>query len=181
LAIENNARQNANEAKRSSVIALLSDPEWSARSATEIAKECAVSRNFVNSIRRLPPFNKYGTYRKFVHKSGKTTQIRVDTIGSRRDYKPSQDDEDALIATCGGRCVYLVQSEHLTKIAFTTSARQRLRDLKNDNPFASLVAVIANGDTLLKRRLHEMFSNKKIVGDWFELSADDFEKIYGVI
>jgi hypothetical protein len=174
--------RRSNAEKRAAVIALLTDPATAGHSAAAIARTANVSRNFVNGIRNKPPFcGNAEDYRPFRHKTGKMCVMRVDTIGERHRHKPvpsSEDREEAMLAGVHGNTVHLVKAGELTKIGFSRyGARYSLRTIKIANPAAVLAATISNADMAVKRRLHQMFASKHVVGDWFRLDAEDFGAI----
>lgn len=89
-------RTNAD--KRSAVLTMLNDPEWSAWSDREIAKQCHVSNTFVSQTRGSLTVNVYSekpTERTFTTKHGTTATMETANIGKPSEsieYKP-QDEE----------------------------------------------------------------------------------------
>jgi FtsZ-binding cell division protein ZapB len=76
----------SNEDKRSSVIKMLSDPEWRNWSDREIARHCGVSHVFVAKLRKELAGGKAQTTRKFKGKGG-----NVSTFTNRQTQEPEPD------------------------------------------------------------------------------------------
>lgn len=81
--------QRTNADKRKSVEMLLSDPEWSAWSDSQIAKACAVSHTFVAGIRREIQPERLRS--RTAERSGTTYQLNTDNIGKRPEPAPRND------------------------------------------------------------------------------------------
>lgn len=79
--------------------------------------------------------------------------------------------------------VYLLQSvTGAYKIGFTANPKSRLRTFNVKLPFeVSYIALIETRDCAqLETDLHSMFANKRINGEWFNLSPDDVDYIKGL-
>jgi hypothetical protein len=74
--------------------------------------------------------------------------------------------------------VYLIKAENgLTKIGETISPKKRYSSIKTAVPMDTefLFAVKTNNAPGLEEKLHEKFSNKREMGEWFRLSEKDID------
>jgi hypothetical protein len=71
--------------------------------------------------------------------------------------------------------VYLLKSEHGYKIGYSKSPTSRHEQIDLILPFETeLICTHKTDDMIgLERRLHERFADKRINGEWFDLSEDD--------
>jgi len=76
-------------------------------------------------------------------------------------------------------CVYIVSSQGLYKIGRTSQLAKRMSSLSRSVGVpVNLVHVVYDGvNGEVECALHSMFSNKRVMGEWFDLSRDDIEKI----
>lgn len=76
--------------------------------------------------------------------------------------------------------VYVLFSENRFKIGMTKSPKKRIGNIQTASPFmVEVVAYQYSKDCLaLERWLHDEFSDKRVKGEWFSLSADDIESLY---
>ena len=76
--------------------------------------------------------------------------------------------------------MYLLECNGLYKIGITTrSVTKRIKNLQTGNPYViSLVfyKVCSNYDKM-ERYFHNLFSDKRLVGEWFALDKKDVEHI----
>lgn len=86
-----------------------------------------------------------------------------------RSAKPRTDRRNA------PGTVYVIEgAPGLYKIGFTAgSVGKRLRQLQTGNPTALRIEMTLTGTARDEQRLHALFSDKRTVGEWFELSAMD--------
>jgi hypothetical protein len=68
--------------------------------------------------------------------------------------------------------IYLLKSNGLHKIGFTTNMDSRLKSHLTSNPTIQLVSQF-NGTLKDEKELHAFFDNKRVGGEWFELSIED--------
>lgn len=86
-------KPRCNEDKRRSVLTLLNDKEWSAWSDGEIAKRCAVSREYVNRLRPTVTCDQVTSERSYVTKHGSVATMNVSAIGRAETQPDSEADE----------------------------------------------------------------------------------------
>lgn len=77
--------------------------------------------------------------------------------------------------------VYFIRSTGtgLTKIGFTTNLSARLSVIQNGNPGGVHVVTTLQGNRVVERRWHRRFADKRVRGEWFDLSHDDLDEIKG--
>jgi len=80
--------RRTNDDKRRAVMVLLNDPEWSAWSANQIAKQCGVSHTFVNGLKSSLETNS-SEARTYTTKHGTTATMNTANIGAGSN--PVQD------------------------------------------------------------------------------------------
>lgn len=85
--------RRTNDDKRRGVQTLLSDAEWSKWSDHEIARRCAVSREYVNRIRPTVTCDQVTSERTYINKHGTVSKMDTSTIGkpdqaARTDIQP---------------------------------------------------------------------------------------------
>lgn len=85
--------RRTNEDKRRAVLTLLNDPEWSQWSDGEIAKRCAVSREYVNRLRPAVTCDQVTSERSYVTKHGTTAQMDTAKIGKAGDAAQDVDSK----------------------------------------------------------------------------------------
>lgn len=70
--------------------------------------------------------------------------------------------------------VYFVQGKktRLVKIGFSTNADRRLDDLQSGSPDTLRMLGMAPGSRLAERRLHEVFQDHRVHGEWFKPSSE---------
>lgn len=78
--------RRTNEDKRKAVMTLLQDEEWGQWSDREIARQCAVSKSFVNSLRSSLSTNasEPAPPRTYKNKHGTVSTMRTDKIGRKK-------------------------------------------------------------------------------------------------
>lgn len=83
--------RRTNADKRRAVMALLNDDEWSQWSNVQIAKQCAVSDEFVRKLRHeiSPPTvgSDGSTHRTYTTKHGTTATMRTENIAKRNKLR----------------------------------------------------------------------------------------------
>jgi len=85
-------KRPTNADKRKSVLAMLGDAEWAAWSDGAIAKTCAVSQNFVSSVRRSlkSDLSEKPTERTYTTKHGTTSTMKTGGIGKAQNRAAEQ-------------------------------------------------------------------------------------------
>lgn len=75
--------------------------------------------------------------------------------------------------------VYLIQSEHGYKIGRSNNPDNRFKAFETKLPFdVELICVHKTDDMIaLERRLHDRFADKRLNGEWFDLSEGDVQFI----
>lgn len=78
----------------------------------------------------------------------------------------------------GNKFLYLMLNRRNGYIKIGISLRPEYREgtLQAEEPEVTLIA-IANGGTLLERRMHREFSPRRLRGEWFYLLSSDFDFI----
>lgn len=79
------------------------------------------------------------------------------------------------------KLTYLITDGNLYKIGHSINPSQRLKQLKTGNPYIELICY---GNGVTESYLHSLFFQKRMVGEWFNLSDENLEKckrliIYG--
>lgn len=128
------------------------------RLTTEVlSKEAHTSKRTVTEFFKMFPkesFNKY-------YKNGTAYEIRNCTT--------AQIESNIKYFT------YLMQdSSQLIKIGKSINPFQRLKDLKTGNPSLRIIAVCNDN---VEKVLHFKFQNKKYLGEWFNLSPIEVNKL----
>jgi len=78
--------------------------------------------------------------------------------------------------------VYLVKFGNIYKIGSAINVNKRMSGLLVANPFLQLHTTIELlGFELVERILHKAFLSKKVAGEWFNLTEDDFKRIPKII
>jgi len=78
--------------------------------------------------------------------------------------------------------VYFVEFGNIYKIGNTTDLDKRMSELLISNPFVQLYMTIELfGFELVEKMLHKAFLSKRIAGEWFNLTENDFEQIPKII
>ena len=81
-------------------------------------------------------------------------------------------------------CVYFIKHRNMkaVKIGFTQEDNpdKRIRDFEVASPFGivNLGYIITENAKQLEKKLHELYSDLHIKGEWYELSDDE---VYGII
>lgn len=73
---------------------------------------------------------------------------------------------------------YLLFDGKLYKIGQSINPEKRLKNLRTGN---TKVKIIAYGSGLTEKRLHEIFKNKRVSGEWFKLNNSDVCRIISLI
>lgn len=75
--------------------------------------------------------------------------------------------------------IYIGQDQNgLFKIGMTNDYSKRLKQIQNMNPNFGFFCVIPVDDPRgTEKILHSRFASKRMVGEWFQLSADDIQAI----
>ncbi len=68
---------------------------------------------------------------------------------------------------------YLMYDGRLYKIGRSMNVKSRLNSIKTSNPFCKLIHF---GVGASESYLHERFSNKRVVREWFDLSKDEVDE-----
>lgn len=81
--------------------------------------------------------------------------------------------------------IYLIGYEKpgpqdIVKIGFSTDPDKRLRELQTGSPFKLRLVKTYPGNRALERRLHGLFSDVRLHGEWFRVSVSDIDPyVYG--
>lgn len=77
--------------------------------------------------------------------------------------------------------VYIIKSSesNLYKIGHTRDVYQRIANLQTASglPCSLVHQIVCEDRQQLERRIHQMFSSKRVRGEWFDLSEDDLKVI----
>jgi T5orf172 domain len=99
----------------------------------------------------------------------------------KKNYGELMDIEDGIKHKAG--FVYLIKDEkhHLTKIGKAASIIERFGGMKTSAPFLYLYGFLRfnkEGEyQKIEKLLHKHFATKRVVGEWFDLSIEDLERI----
>lgn len=75
--------------------------------------------------------------------------------------------------------IYVVRADKHHKIGHTArSVHGRIAQLQTANPYQIDLVIAFDGDERTEARLHAEFASKRVAGEWFELDADDINKIH---
>lgn len=97
--------RRTNDDKRRAVLTLLGDTEWSKWSDGEIAKRCAVSREYVNRLRPIVTCDQVTSERTYVTKHGTTATMKTAGINASRTQFQAKASEDNGSITGGAGAV----------------------------------------------------------------------------
>lgn len=114
-------------------------------------------------------------------------QLGRDVIDSRLSEAQHQEEEiaaqsrNSLVPLSRPGFVYLIRAGDLCKIGMTISVESRLSSLQSSSSLPiELLHVIETTDMdTTETALHEKFQNKRVNGEWFNLSLEDIEYIKG--
>lgn len=82
------------------------------------------------------------------------------------------------IARTSETCVYVIKSNGLFKIGYTSNFKKRLAALSLACPDeVSTVNIISGAGLKEERALHKRFAQKRVSGEWFRLDDDDLALI----
>ena len=102
-------------------------------------------------------------------------KVMAKTISDEKERKSKMSDLDV-------GCVYIIKEEgtNFYKIGKTNKdVKKRLQSIQTGN--ASKLQIVHEINTTmadeLEKRLHHQFANKRILGEWFELSSHDLRHI----
>lgn len=171
--------------KRRAVETLLSDQEWGAWSDREIARRCKVSHPFVAKIRsEIDTGNRYqyqSQERAFVHpKTGKETVMNTANIGGGIIYSGLTEEEIEIVSQVRGHsCVYITSNKGAYKIGYTNNLASRYTTTQKP-PAVQLVHAFTCSGQGTEKKLHQLFANKRISGEWFELAGNDLEWLLSI-
>jgi hypothetical protein len=73
---------------------------------------------------------------------------------------------------------YLITDDRLFKIGKTSNMASRMLSHKTSNAF---VRVICQGDGISEGMLHALYNEKRVSGEWFDLSPEDESRITSLI
>ena len=78
-----------------------------------------------------------------------------------------------------GNCIYVgYDMSGFFKIGMTENYQKRAQQIQNMNPkFEILCAYSQDKPAVSEAALHAHFANKRVVGEWFELSVEDLQYI----
>lgn len=165
--------RRTNEDKRRAVMTLLEDDEWGQWPDVEIARRCAVGRNFVHKLRGEITCTPSASdapepvLRKYIDRYGNERVMNVAKIGSGQSKsRPLSADEVALLRDAPTPSVYVLTDGNRCKIGWSRTVKQRVEGLLTQSPDARLMA-IAPGGTKEERAVHEQLSCERDIGEWF--------------
>lgn len=123
-----------------------------------LSKEAHTSKRSVTEFFKIYPkesFNKY-------YKNGTVERLNTHNVITQ-------------LKSNNKYITYLMQdSSRLIKIGKSINPFQRLKDLRTGNPSLRIIA-IHNGN--IEKMLHSKFENKKYLGEWFNLSPIEVNKL----
>ncbi|WP_420104130.1 MT-A70 family methyltransferase [Bosea sp. (in: a-proteobacteria)] len=125
----------SNEDKRRAALLLLGDPEWTQWSDREIARRCAVSDRFINSLRATLTANGSQSERTYVTRHGSVAKMDTAAIGKHAQAV-------ATIRSMPVDALYQVVSERHRE-------RQDLKRVRRDEREVALAERIADGNAAL--------------------------------
>lgn len=67
--------------------------------------------------------------------------------------------------------IYFIQAQDKIKIGVTDDPVVRITELQTGNPYRLICKLLVDGSFDEERRLHRMFLEDRLVGEWFSLSA----------
>lgn len=73
--------------------------------------------------------------------------------------------------------VYLITDGTYIKIGYSLNPVGRMKQIQTGNPHELTMVAYFPGDQTLEKHLHEQYSDKRIIGEWFDLTFDDVENI----
>lgn len=96
---------------------------------------------------------------------GSTIKLDAETRGLSSNPKPGY--------------IYIIKSDHGSKIGRSVHIRSRTQLLKIKFPFESEVVYLGyvNDYVVAERHLHRKYAGKHIRGEWYDLSDDDIDEI----
>lgn len=96
---------------------------------------------------------------------------------TRKYYDIVNDYPQTRFANCKVYCVYVVQFGNEYKIGKTDMPRQRLDTIQSLKKQAldRYCLIMTNWTSWLESGLHDKFADKRLHGEWFNLSDEDFE------
>ena len=73
--------------------------------------------------------------------------------------------------------LYMIKNENLYKIGYSSNWKKRHKAYKTHLGFVDVIYLTkTNNSFLLENKLHEMFKDKRVTGEWFTLSNEDIIK-----
>jgi hypothetical protein len=92
----------------------------------------------------------------------------ANSLNKAKKRKPEEKDDSA-------GYVYLIKFGEVYKIGNSNNVERRFREIKTQMPYeGKIVHNISTGDPEgIERYWHEFFREKRLKGEWFQLSADD--------
>lgn len=75
--------------------------------------------------------------------------------------------------------LYILECKEMYKIGIATDVARRVQHLKTGNPFDInvLLSIKVKSATTLEAFLHALYSDKRVSGEWFDLTVDDIQEI----
>lgn len=76
--------------------------------------------------------------------------------------------------------LYLIKCQQYFKIGVANDVESRLAQLSTGNPFLLEVEIVYEFDNaeIVERVIHQKLKNKRVRGEWFELSYDDTTELH---
>lgn len=162
--------RRTNADKRRAVEVLLRDEEWSQWSDEDIARRCAVGRNFVTKVRSeispsCTPSASQPIYRT-VMRNGKPIQMNVAAIGNREKSRPLTNEERHFLTRAPQPGIYVLEHNGRCKIGWSRTPFSRVSELLTQNPDAK-ISIVASGEIRDERRIHGELQCERDIGEWF--------------
>ncbi len=91
--------------------------------------------------------------------------------------QPTVSQEKSYIATAG--YIYVLQSEYGYKIGKTVNLKDRMRlfGVKLPFKFELIITGLVDNYSKTEAELHRQYAEKRLEGEWFDLTASDLDKI----
>lgn len=163
--------RRTNDDKRRAVMVLLNDPEWSAWSDREIARQCGVSHPFVAALRASLTGNITSEPRSYTTKHGTTAQMNTANIGGAQ--KAGKAEQKPAVTTIAE------PSEVVTNAGDSEPAPEPVATVDDDAPAGA--APEANDASANLRREFRKLSPEAQEADFvgLHLDLDDARKENG--
>lgn len=98
---------------------------------------------------------------------------------ARKANEQQQSSEDVKEPKDGSGYVYVIRVRSRYKIGMSKDPDRRIKDLRTScpDPLHMVHKLFSIDMKALEARLHKIFENNRLHGEWFELDANDIEYI----